>query len=206
MDQNNWGPMIQLASYTTNLFENICNGNRFYSMMFLGIVDTDSQSANGKYIEAVLLNDAMLKDSCIQRYIYRKASKGIEQAKYGKIYADGFYHTVVGDMIGYLEYASGRTPEGCLNAGEFYCLTIPQGRALSLRSPLVCPSEVNAIKIVNNEITNKWFKRFQDQDVVMLNMYDLSFPQQGGMDADGDAVFLCNDPILIDRKSINQSS
>lgn len=200
LDQNNWGPMIQLASYTTDLFENICNGNRFYSMMFLGIMDTEAQAANGKYIEAVLLNDAMLKDSCIQRYIYRKAAKGIEQAKYGKIYASGFYHTVVGDMIGYLEYASGRSPEGCLNAGEFFCLTLPQGKVLSLRSPLVCPSEVNSVKIVSNEHTDKWFKRFQDQDVVMLNMYDLSFPQQGGMDADGDAVFLCNDPVLVDKK------
>lgn len=34
----------------------------------------------------------------------------------------------------------------------------------------------------------------------MLNMYDLSAPQQGGMDYDGDAVFLCNDQRLVQRK------
>ena len=34
----------------------------------------------------------------------------------------------------------------------------------------------------------------------MLNMYDLSAPQQGGMDYDGYAVFLCNDQRLVQRK------
>ncbi len=110
---------------------------------------------------------------------------------------DGFYHTVVGDMIGYLQYAIGIEPVGCLNSGEFYCNTLNEGECISFRSPLVCPSEVNKINIINNEITSKWFSYFKDQDIVMLNMYDLSAPQQGGMDYDGDIVLLCNDPIIV---------
>jgi hypothetical protein len=31
-------------------------------------------------------------------------------------------------------------------------------------------------------------------------MYDISMPQQGGMDEDGDAILLCHDPILINTK------
>ena len=65
---------------------------------------------------------------------------------------------------------------------------------------MVDPSEVNKIKIVRNDIINKWFRHFQDQDVVMFNMYDISAPQQGGADFDGDIFLLCNDPIIINSK------
>jgi hypothetical protein len=200
LDTNNWGKMIKLASYSTKFYEKIIKGDKLYTYKFLGMEDTENYEADGKYLEAVLVNDVMLNDPAIKQFIYRKLKKSITQMKFGKIYTDGFYHTVVGDIIGYLEFASGREPIGCIHAKEFFCDTIPKGKALSLRSPLVCPSEVNDINIIENEITQKWFKHFKDQDVVMINMYDLSAPQQGGMDEDGDAVFLCHDPLLIDTK------
>lgn len=84
-------------------------------------------------------------------------------------------------MIGYLQYAVGLTPVGCLNEREFYSANFEQGDCVSFRSPLVDPSEVNKIKIIRNDIINKWFRHFQDQDVVMFNMYDVSAPQQGGL-------------------------
>ena len=101
--------------------------------------------------------------------------------KYGKIYSNGFYHTIVGDLIGYMEYVTGMDVNGCLNAEEFYCNTTIKGETISFRSPLMCPSEVNKVHIVNNEETNKWLSHFKDQDVCMINMYDLTMPQQGGI-------------------------
>ena len=62
------------------------------------------------------------------------------------------------------------------------------------------PSEVNKIKIARNDMINRWFGYFSDQDVVMFNMYDISAPQQGGADFDGDIFFLCDDPIIINSK------
>lgn len=181
LDKENWGKVEQVASYTTGLFEKIIKGDKLYTLKFLGVDDTTRSDANSKYVEAALINDAMLKDPCIQRYLYRKLKIKIDQAKLGKIYASGFYHTVVGDMIAYLEYAAGLAPNGCLGATEFFCKTLPAGDILSLRSPLVCPSEVNDVRIVTNPVLEKWFSHFQDQDVVMINMYDLSMPRQGGM-------------------------
>lgn len=200
LDKENWGKIINLASYSTNLYEKIIKGEKLYSYKFLGIEDTKTAEANGKYLEAVLINDVMLKDVAIKQFIYRKLKKAINQMKYGKIYADGYYHTVCGDMIGYLQFVAGKEVIGCLSAKEFYCDTIPKGKALSFRSPLVCPSEVNDVNIVSSDITCKWFSHFKDQDVVMINMHDLSMPQQGGMDADGDAVFLCYDQNLVSSK------
>ena len=200
LDSANWGNIIKLANYTTKLYEKIINGDKFYTCKFFGVEDTIDTDLKSSYLEAVLINDTMLKDPAIKRFIHCKLKKAIEQAKYSKIYADGYYHTVVGDMIGYLEYASGKDVEGCLKEKQFYCNTVPEGKILSFRSPLVCPSEVNEVNVVSNNTTKEWFSHFKDQDVVMLNMYDLSMPQQGGMDADGDAVYLCYDPLLINTK------
>ena len=103
-------------------------------------------------------------------------------------------------MIGYLQYAVGLEPVGCLGERELYSGNFDSGDIVSFRSPLVDSSEVNKIKIVHNELTNKWFNHFKQQDIVMFNMYDISAPQQGGADFDGDIFFLCNEPIVIDSK------
>lgn len=197
LSQENKGKVISIAEYTTNLFEKIISGEKFYTYKFMGINDTENYEPESTYLQAALINDAMLKDPAVKQFIYRKLKKAIDEAKVGKIYADGFYHTIVGDMIGYLQYAAGEDPVGCLKAHEFFCETMEKGDCLSFRSPLVDQSEVNQVKIVSNEITDRWFSYFKDQDVVMLNMYDLSLPQQGGADCDGDIVFLCNEPTIV---------
>lgn len=200
LDDNNAGKIIKLAKYTTDLYEKIITGNKFYTYKFMGINDTENYEAESKYLEAALVNDVMLKDPAVKQFIYRKLKKAIDEAKVGKIYCSGFYHTGVGDMIGYLQFAVGEEPIGCLKERELYCGNFKVGDIVSFRSPLVDPSEVNKIKIVNNNIIDKWFSYFKDQDVVMFNMYDISAPQQGGADFDGDIFFLSDDPIIINSK------
>ena len=200
LDSNNDGKMVSLAKYTTNLFEKIIKGEKFYTYKFMGITDTEDYEPESKYLEAALVNDVMLKDPAVKQFIYRKLKKSIDEAKVGKIYCSGFYHTGVGDMIGYLQYAVGEDVIGCLGERELYSGNFDCGDIVSFRSPLVDPSEVNKIKIVRNDIINKWFGYFKDQDVVMFNMYDISAPQQGGADFDGDIFFLCDEPIVIDSK------
>ena len=200
LDSKNDGKIIKLAKYTTNMYEKIIKGDKFYTYKFMGITDTEDYEPESKYLEAALVNDVMLKDPAVKQFIYRKLKKSIDEAKVGKIYCSGFYHTGVGDMIGYLQYAVGEEPVGCLGERELYTANFEPGYCCSFRSPLVDPSEVNKIKIVRNDILTKWFDYFKDQDVVMVNMYDVSAPQQGGADFDGDIFYLCNDPIIIDSK------
>ena len=200
LDSNNDGKIITLAKYTTALFEKIIKGDKFYTYKFMGIMGTDGYEPESKYLEAALINDVMLKDPAVKQFIYRKLKKSIDEAKVGKIYCSGFYHTGIGDMIGYLQYAVGEEPVGCLGDREIYSGNFDCGDIISLRSPLVDPSEVNKVKIAKNDIINRWFGYFKDQDVVMFNMYDVSLPQQGGADCDGDIFLLCNEPIIIDSK------
>ncbi len=200
LNSDNDGKIIKLAKYTTSLFEKIIKGEKFYTYKFMGIMDTDDYEPESKYLEATLINDVMLKDPAVKQFIYRKLKKSIDEAKVGKIYCSGFYHTGVGDMIGYLQYAVGEKPVGCLKERELYSGNFDCGDIISLRSPLVDPSEVNKAKIAKNDITNRWFGHFKDQDVVMFNMYDISLQQQGGADCDGDIFLLCDDPIIINSK------
>lgn len=200
LDSNNDGKIVTLAKYTTALFEKIIKGDKFYTYKFMGIMDTDGYEPESKYLEAALINDVMLKDPAVKQFIYRKLKKSIDEAKVGKIYCSGFYHTGVGDMIGYLQYAVGEEPVGCLGEREIYSGNFDCGDIISLRSPLVDPSEVNKVKIAKNDIINRWFDYFKDQDVVMFNMYDVSLPQQGGADCDGDIFLLCDESIIIDSK------
>lgn len=200
LDPNNDGKIIELAKYTTSLFEKIIKGDKFYTYRFMGINNTEDYEAESKYLEAALVNDVMLKDPAVKQFIYRKLKKSIDEAKVGKIYCSGFYHTGVGDMIGYLQYAAGLEPVGCLNERELYSGNFAIGDIVSFRSPLVDPSEVNKVKIAHNDITSKWFGHFKDQDIVMFNMYDISAPQQGGADFDGDIFFLCDEPIVVNSK------
>lgn len=200
LDSNNDGKIVSLAKYTTTLFEKIIKGDKFYTYKFMGIMDTDGYEPESKYLEAALINDVMLKDPAVKQFIYRKLKKSIDEAKVGKIYCSGFYHTGVGDMIGYLQYAVGEEPVGCLGEREIYSGNFDCGDIISLRSPLVDPSEVNKVRIAKNDIINRWFDYFKGQDVVMFNMYDVSLPQQGGADCDGDIFLLCDEPIIIDSK------
>ena len=200
LNPSNDGKIIELAKYSTFLFERIIKGNKFYTYKFMGINNTEDYEPESKYLEAALVNDVMLKDPAVKQFIYRKLKKSIDEAKVGKIYCSGFYHTGVGDMIGYLQYAVGLEPIGCLKERELHSGNFDSGDIVSFRSPLVDPSEVNKIKIAHNEMTSKWFGHFKNQDIVMFNMYDISAPQQGGADYDGDIFFLCNEPVVINSK------
>jgi len=130
----------------------------------------------------------------------RKINKTIEMMKYGKIYVKGFYHTVIGDIFGYLEFVAGLKPVGTLKYGQFHAQTLPLGEVTSMRSPLVDPSEVNNVILTNTCLTDKYLKHFNGQDIVMINMYDLSMQQQGGMDEDGDSVLLTDEPLIVQSK------
>ena len=200
LDKRNDGKIVTLARYTTDLLEHIIKGEKFYAYKFLGVTDTERYEPESCYLEAALLNDTMLHDPAVKQFLYRKLKKSIDEAKVGKIYCSGFYHTGVGDMIGYLQYAAGKEPSGCLKAHELYSGNFSCGDIVSFRSPLVDPSEVNKASIVQNDITKKWLRHFREQDVVMFNLHDLSAPQQGGADFDGDIFFLCDDPTSIGSK------
>ncbi|NFF77312.1 hypothetical protein FCV38_10050 [Clostridium sporogenes] len=197
MKEENHGKIINIAKYSTDLIDRIVDEDKISTLKFLGVSNTGIHNAESNFMKAMLINDDMFYDVCIKKYIKRQLEKSINQMKYGKIYTKGFYHVAVGDIKGFLEYACGKDVRGCLKEKEFFATEMQKGECLSMRSPLVDPSEVNKIKIVSNEWTDKYLPYFKNTDVCMLNLYDISLPQQGGMDLDGDIIYLCQDSVMI---------
>lgn len=201
LNLENDGKIIKLARYSTDFVEKIIGNDEVAVLKYLGIHNTeDMEKENSKYIQAILINNEMLNDISVRKMLKRKVNKTINMMKYGKIYTRGFYHTVIGDIFGYLEYAGGLTPVGTLKYGEFHAQTLPLGKTTSMRSPLVDPSEVNNVDLVETDKTKKYLEHLKGQDIVMINMYDLSMQQQGGMDEDGDSVLLTDEPLIVDSK------
>ena len=76
-------------------------------------------------------------------------------------------------MIGYLQYAVGLEPIGCLKERELYSGNFDVGDIISFRSPLVDPSEVNKVKIVIQELRKKHPYEEPAIDIIPLNHLDL---------------------------------
>ena len=152
LNEKNDGKIISLAKYSTDLIEKIVKGDKFYSLKFLGVEDSEKDKIQGAYLKAALINDSMLKDPSIKRLLKNKCQKTIDEMRIGKIYGNGFYHTLFGDLIGYLEYIAGMEVKGVLGYKEFFTKTLFKDNeyVFSFRSPLVCPSEVNDIYIKTN--------------------------------------------------------
>jgi len=201
LDKSNDGKVINIAKYSTDLFYNIVGGSKFHCLKFLGATNSED-AISSSYVKAVLINRDMLNDPNIKRFLFRKAKKYINEFKLGKIYCEGFYHLVCGDIIGYLEYCSGKEPVGVLGENQFFSDTIFENKSVvAFRSPLVCPSEVKVAGIINNiSGYENYFSHFKNQDLVMINMYDLTMPQMGGMDEDGDIIFITDNEIVLDSK------
>jgi hypothetical protein len=201
LDEANDGKVISIAKYSTDLFYNIVGGNKFHCLKFLGTNNSEDMISSS-YVKAVLINSDMLNDPNIKRFLFRKAKKYINEFKLGKIYCDGFYHLVCGDIIGYLEHCSRKDPVGVLKENQFFSNTIfGNENVMAFRSPLVCQSEVKLASLVNKVSGyEKYFSHFKDQDLVMINMYDLTMPQMGGMDEDGDIIFITNNDIILESK------
>lgn len=179
--------IFRISKYTKDLYEKIINGDEFATIKFLGLLDSkesmDEENANSNYMKALLINPDMIYDRAINRNIYESLKKRINELKTGKCYVNGRYSFAVGDMVGFMEYVSGMEVNGCLEAKQLYSKGELGTRAV-FRSPLMHSSEINKVEFVENELTNKWCSHLEN--INMFNLKDISLPQEGGQDLDGD--------------------
>lgn len=203
--------LIEMASYTKDLIEKVYDGDPIYTKIFLGMLanthkfEDDDEEEDGeeevderymvnKVYQAIMLNDAMLKDPYVKDFIKRQLQKTINDMKLGRFYVSGRYSLVCQDPVYFLEYAGGLEPQGCLQKGEFYSTGVEGVRA-TFRSPLIHSSEVGKLNFISNDLTEKWLKRYDN--IIVVNCYDLTLQKHGGADTDGDTFFITNDEKII---------
>jgi hypothetical protein len=217
----NLGDKIKdLADYSIEWVNKIITGNKLYTLLFLGTllkedsnVDADDDyveydesnlkeeveeliDGSNKYIQAILLNDKMLKDVHIQNeFLYNMIKKYIREMKFGKIWVSGKYEFIYPDMFAFMQHTFGQQVTGLLKEGEHWSYG-KLGKATGTRSPLIHCSEVNRLNYINNEMTDKWFSHLYHG--IMLNIFGLDTMRMSDCDYDGDIIMSTDNPLIYD--------
>ena len=172
-----------LISYTTNWIKNICSGNPFYTLSYnvgvknesdglLGIIN----SCGSIFTKAMLKNPEMLNDGYIQRKIYNSIKESIRQAKLGRIWVKGNYQFMISDPVAQCRSALGLNPDGLIPADNIYSNFWQQRTSskevVCCRSPLTHYSEVNPLKLFENEEIKRWYKYIYSG--IIYSIYDIS--------------------------------
>ena len=182
-----------LISYTTNWIKNICSGNPFYTLSYNVGVKNESDSLSGIinscgsiFTKAMLKNPEMLNDGYIQRKIYNSIKESIRQAKLGRIWVKGNYQFMISDPVAQCRSALGLSPDGLIPADNIYSNFWQQRTSskevVCCRSPLTHYSEVNPLRLFENEEVKRWYKYIYSG--IIYSIYDISVMQHADSDFD----------------------
>lgn len=188
--------ILEASEYSKNYIKKIVDGDLLYATRFLGLSENEGDSTekiDSYYMEAVKINPDMLYDKAIQKSIYNLLLKTINGFKLGRLFINAHYSMVYGDLKLFIEHAAGLKQIGILKEGEFYSPTY-EGNYTGFRSPMVHKSEINRMRFIKNEWLNTWCSHLDN--LVMLNGYDITMPRMGGMDQDGDIIWVTKDDII----------
>jgi len=197
-----------LIAPTVKWINQICSGDLIYSLLYsFGTKSGDVEYA-GVYsmaqtsaMKALIKDPNFLKDSYIQRKIYKNIAESINHAKIGKIWIRGNYQFMIADPIAQCQSALGLEPVGALKKGEIYSefwrKRKPEGCVVDCaRSPMIDVHEHNPMTVVtNNEEANYWYQYITSG--IIYNTYDTSCFRHEDSDYDGDIVLTTDNEYFI---------
>lgn len=179
----------ELIAPTVEWIQKICSGDLLYAMLFAlgsrsdGVEYDDVYgSAQSVPMKALVKNPAFLKDTHIQRRIYKSIAECINHAKIGKVWIKGNYQFMIADPLAQCQSALGLDPVGGLKANQIYSAFwndrlghIPKGQRIvdCCRSPMIDVHEHNPMLVCGeNEDANRWYKTIYSG--IIYNTYDTS--------------------------------
>lgn len=166
---------------TIDWIQKVCSGDELYAMLYsLGGFgeDTEYHDAYGRAqslaMKAVVKNKDFLKDSYVQRKIYRNIVETINQAKLGKIWLRGCYMFACSDMIAQCRSALGLDPTGEIPANHVYSNYWNDrgvtGEIDICRSPMIDRHEHNPSYLYRSEEADYWYQYVKSG--VIFSIYD----------------------------------
>lgn len=185
----------ELCSPTVEYLKNALCGDYESTIKFLGI---SSNSEPNSWQRALYENPYMLGDPFIIDSVYRMIRKKIDNAKIGKLIADGNYQTSSGDPFALMQKVCGLEITGLLKSGEAYSrYWIDKGvyDVLAFRSPMTSHNNIRRVDIVANEDTLYWYQYMKT--VFIINGFDTFCQAENGCDHDGDAIYTTNNAVLL---------
>lgn len=190
----------QLIQPTIDWINKICTGDDLYALLYSmgGFYEDDEvyredvyEKAQSTAMMAVAKNIKFLKDTYVQKRIYRNIVESINKSKIGKIWVRGNYSFMISDPISQCRSALGLDPTGEI-PGEYIYSNFWNERKEKLsdivlcRSPLLDKHEVNHCKLYQSEEANKWYSWIKSG--IIYSIYDLSTLRHSDSDSTSGSV------------------
>lgn len=165
-----------------------CNTEEDYIRMLLflkgkNITKKDFIKEENDYIKALMINKEMINEPYIKQKVHNMIKKRINDAKKGVIQVNGNYSVILGDLYGMLQHMFKKEVTGALKKGEFYSDTwYSKGvkEIVSFRAPMTIHNNIVKMKLVENEITKKYFRYIKV--CTIFNMYGTTMEALNGAD------------------------
>jgi hypothetical protein len=173
-----------LARKSFDWITRIIEGEDIHTFCFLGLME-DSHEPLNNYVEAILKNPEVLKDSTVRNYIISLMEKYIDEMKCGKLWINACFKFLVPDLIMFMEAAGGLEPKGFLAYDEFYSTNrdgVLEGEYLIERNPHICPSEHVILNGVKDKVAEKYFSGLDN--ICMINCKSITPQRLNGADYD----------------------
>jgi len=198
----------QLITPTIDWINKICLGDPTYSLLYMfGAKNEETagflpiySAAQTNATKAVVKNVEFLKDTYVQRKIYRNITETINRAKIGKVWIRGNYQFCISDPLAQCQAALGLNPVGCVPADHVYAKWW-NDRGVSgtidvCRSPMIDLHEHNPNTLYQNDPdADYWFQHIYSG--IIYSTYDTGTARQEDSDFDGDIVLTTNNPYFI---------
>lgn len=204
----------QLAKPTIDWVNEICSGDKLYTLLFLlGVAKDDSKlndilekTKGNDWVKVIIYNDKLLQDDYIQNKIYKSIEKRINEAKIGRLWDTSNYQVMVADPYIQCEKAFGLKPKGLLKEFEHYSSFWNKRNikiAMGARSPMVDFSEWNTLNFIQNKMTEKWYQYLYSG--IIYSGFGLDTIIHSDSDYDADIVYTTSNSIIRDNKFLNRN-
>lgn len=207
IDLMNDNDVAELCDPTVNWLKSIAKEDVNYSLLYLlgNVCDkqdidyTDILNLTSDNIcKALILNHQMIEDEYVKQTIVQSINKKIRESYLGKLILDGNFSVMIPDMYAFMQHAFGHEVTGALEEFEHYSHFWNERNkkeVVAMRSPLTWRSEVNKLTLIQNELTEKWFKYLTSG--IVYNVWGCDCIIHADSDFDGDIVATTDNPVFL---------
>lgn len=202
----------KLVEPTIEWLNKICSGDTLYALLYAfgGFANYDETEnlieyndvytrAQNLAMQAVVKDSKFLKDTYVQKKIYRNIIESINRTKIGKIWTRGNYQFMVSDPIAQCRSALGLDPSGEIPAdyvySNFWNTRLEGEDVILARSPCLDKHEINRCKLHKSEEADYWYQYIKTG--IIYSIYDTSVCRHSDSDFDGDIVYSTDNEVFL---------
>lgn len=207
IDLLNDDDVSELCNPTIDWLKGIISGDTYKSILFMlgSLLNKDSLDYNDilnqtsdNVAKALILNHRMIEDEYIKNTLIQSINKKIKESYLGKLVLHGNFSVMIPDMYAFMQHAFGHEVIGALKEFEHYSYFWNERNkkeVVAMRSPLTWRSEVNKLTLIQNELTEKWFKYLTSG--IVYNVWGCDCIIHADSDFDGDIVATTDNPVFL---------